>query len=139
MRPACAASTSIPEDHADGVAEWEKIAAQHEPIVTGDPQRDRRAASDLRFFEQPIGCSTGKLPAGIEVKGEGSYIVVPPSRRKGRAYTVHNDIDPGPLPEWLHELITGGRKRSSTSRSAARSPPTRRARRRDRRDPNDAM
>ena len=39
--------------------------------------------------------------------------MVPPSVRKGRAYTVHNDIDPGPLPPWLYELISAGQARSS--------------------------
>jgi hypothetical protein len=85
----CCIDVDTSEDHADGVAEWEKIAAQHEPIVTRE-HRSATGGPHLIFdFEQPIGCSTGDLPAGIEVKGEGSYIVVPPSRRKGRAYTVH--------------------------------------------------
>jgi hypothetical protein len=107
----CCIDVDTSEDHADGVAEWEKIAAQHEPIVTRE-HRSATGGPHLIFdFEQPIGCSTGDLPAGIEVKGEGSYIVVPPSRRKGRAYTVHNDVDPGPLPAWLFELITAGRAR----------------------------
>ena len=85
----CCIDVDTSEDHADGVAEWEKIAAQHEPIVTRE-HRSATGGPHLMFdFEQPIGCSTGDLPAGIEVKGEGSYIVVPPSLRKGRAYTVH--------------------------------------------------
>ena len=49
------------------------------------PQRDRRPASDLQLEpELPIGCSSGELPDGIEVKGQGGYIVVPPSVRKNR-------------------------------------------------------
>jgi hypothetical protein len=95
------------EDHADGVAEWSAITAQHAPIIT----REHRTATDglhLIFkwdAEQPMGCSSGALPVGIEVKGQGGYIVVPPSRRKHRAYTVHNDIDPGDAPQWLTDLI----------------------------------
>lgn len=98
------------EDHADGVAEWHKIAAQHEPIVTRE-HRSATGGPHLIFVfdpDWPIGCSSGKLPKGIEVKG-GGYIVAPPSRRKGRAYTVHHDIDPGPMPQWLLDLITAGR------------------------------
>ena len=61
------------EDHADGVAEWEKIAAQHEPIVTRE-HRSATGGPHLIFNwydEQPIGCSKGELPDGIEVKGGG--------------------------------------------------------------------
>src|SRR5262249_59046313 len=65
---------------------------------------------------QPIGCSKGELKdLSLSVKGEGGYIVIPPSVRKGRAYTVHRDIDPILAPQWLTDLIlldptSGGRK-----------------------------
>jgi Bifunctional DNA primase/polymerase, N-terminal/Primase C terminal 2 (PriCT-2) len=103
------------EDHADGVAEWKKIAAQHEPIVT----REHRSATGgphliFNFHADRLnGCSNGSLPGGLDVKGHGSYIVVPPSERKGRAYTVHSDINPVDHPQWLTELILQGRSRHS--------------------------
>lgn len=103
------------EDHADGVAQWREIAAQHEPIVT----REHRSATDgphliFNFHaDQLNGCSNGSLPSGIDVKGHGSYIVVPPSVRKKRAYTVYNNIDPVDQPQWLTELILQGRSRRS--------------------------
>ena len=75
----CCIDVDTSEDHADGVAEWDKIAAaaraDRHPRAS---QRDRRAASDFRFRAGRIGCSSGKLPKGIEVKGQGGYIVVPP-------------------------------------------------------------
>jgi hypothetical protein len=103
-----------PEDHADGVANWNAVAAQHEPIVT----REHRSATGgphliFNWHEaQPIYCGLGSLPKkGISVKGEGSYIVVPPSRRKGRSYTIFSDIDPIDTPSWLSEQILQGRSR----------------------------
>jgi hypothetical protein len=112
----CCIDVDTSEDHADGVTEWDKLVAQHEPIVT----REHRSATDgphLIFdFDWPTGCSSGQLPKGIEVKGQGGYIVLPPSRRKGRAYTVHHDIDPDPLPLWLRDLITAGRQRGTARR-----------------------
>jgi hypothetical protein len=99
------------EDHADGVAEWHRITAARAPIVT----RQHRSATDgpHLFFvwdeEMPLGCSSGALPCGIEVKGQGGYVVLPPSRRKGRAYTVRDDIDPVLAPAWLTDLIRQGR------------------------------
>jgi hypothetical protein len=59
-----------------------------------------------------VGCSSGDLPVGIEVKGQGGYIVAPPSRRKGRAYIVYNDIDSTAAPRWLFDLILKGRSAS---------------------------
>ena len=35
--------------------------------------------------------------------------MVPPSRRKGRAYTVHRDIDPTDAPPWLPRSDPAGR------------------------------
>ncbi len=135
------------EDHADGVAEWKKITAQHTRtrrshdkhsgrrygwIVPAIKTREHRSATGgphlifNYYAEQPIYCSSGKLPNGIEVKGQGGYIVVPPSKRKGRFYTVYRsadidpsgnpavkgDIDPTEAPKWLLDLILGDRPRN---------------------------
>ena len=114
------------EDHADGVAKWKTIVAEHDPIVT----REHRSATGgphliFNWQEEKLnGCSSGDLPDGIDVKGDGSYIVVPPSRRKGRSYSVFNDIDPIDTPEWLSELILRGALALRRSLSVARSRPT---------------
>jgi hypothetical protein len=103
-----------PEDHADGVAGWNKLAAAHDPIVTRE-HRSATGGPHLIFAwnaKLPIGCSKGKLPKGISVKGEGGYILVPPSVRKRRAYTVFSDIDPSEAPAWLTDLILQGRAQS---------------------------
>ena len=96
------------EEHAcNGIAAWAKLTAEHGEVET----REQRTASEglhLIFKDDEqgiIGCSRGSLPGGIEVKGKGGYIVVPPSRRKGRAYHVGVDIDPIEAPEWLLKII----------------------------------
>lgn len=65
--------------------------------------------------DQNIRCSKGNLPTGIEVKGSGGYIVVPPSKRKGRSYTVYRDIDPVAAPAWLIGLIVRREKNQTSS------------------------
>jgi hypothetical protein len=95
------------EDHADGVAEWEKITEEHGKIET----REHLTATGGRHLilnyddDQPIGCGRGSLPDGIDLKGRGGYIVMPPSRRKGREYRVGLDMDPIDPPHWLIEMI----------------------------------
>src|SRR5262249_17562266 len=67
----------------EGVTAWNALRAEHEPFAT----REHRSASDgpHAFFkwkdEQPIGCSPGQMPKGISIKGQGGYVVVPPSMR----------------------------------------------------------
>jgi Bifunctional DNA primase/polymerase, N-terminal/Primase C terminal 2 (PriCT-2) len=106
-----ALDVDTPEDHEDGATAWNDITSQHPPIKT----REHRSATDgphLLFTwdaSKPVGCSSGDLPVGIEVKGQGGYIVAPPSRRKGRAYIVYNDIDSTAAPRWLFDLILKGR------------------------------
>jgi hypothetical protein len=66
------------------------------------------------FFAYPAGevvrSSAGKLGPGLDVRGEGGYVVVPPSRTQG-AY-VWLDRSPLADPAWLL-----GRLRGQTSRS----------------------
>jgi Bifunctional DNA primase/polymerase, N-terminal/Primase C terminal 2 (PriCT-2) len=95
-------------DHADdGIAAWSALQAERGSVET----REHRTASEglhLIFTwseERPIGCSPGSLPAGMEVKAHGSYIVAPPSQRRGKDYVVSADIDPIDAPAWLYDLI----------------------------------
>jgi hypothetical protein len=102
-----------PEDHKDGVTAWSELAGAHDPIETRE-HRSATGGPHLIFRYDPavpIRCSSSGLPPGIQVRGEGGYVCVPPSERKGRAYTVHNDIDPVPAPTWLVDSILRGRSR----------------------------
>jgi hypothetical protein len=101
-----------PVDHRyDGIGNWKALLKQHGAVKT----REHLTTSDglhLLFnwyAERPIRCGKGDLPKGIEVKGFGGYIAVPPSRRKRRNYIVARDIDPIDAPAWLIELILQGR------------------------------
>lgn len=45
--------------------------------------------------------STSKLAPGVDVRGDGGYVIVPPSP----GYSITDDTMPAPLPEWLLELL----------------------------------
>ncbi len=105
------------DEHAvDGIPVWERLQAEHGAV---DVKR-RHITSSGGLHEMfvwteanPIGLSTGSLPAGMEVKAEGGYIVVPPSRRNGKAYVVSIDGKPGAAPQWLYDLIGVPREKSA--------------------------
>jgi putative DNA primase/helicase len=107
----CADIDTALEHEDESVTAWNALLAEHEPFAT----REHRSASDGPhvFFEwedeHPLGCSAGDLPKGISIKGAGGYIIVPPSVRKGKSYTVFRDIDPIRAPQWLVDLITQGK------------------------------
>lgn len=91
----------------DGMAPWLALQATHGAIKT----RQHRTASDglHEFFawddQHPITSRRGGVPRGIDIKGVGGYVVMPPSKRKGRDYVVTNDVPPKKAPAWLYELI----------------------------------
>ena len=118
--------TKVEHDH-DGVAAWKALQKLHGIVKV---KREHRTSSDglHLFFEwteaNPIGLSTGSLPAGMEVKAKGGYIAVPPSRRNDKDYIVSRDGKPGPAPQWLYDLIGVPPEKSGASRSGSSRPGT---------------
>ena len=57
-----------------------------------------------------VPCSAGKLAAGIDVRGDGGYVLVPPSRHADGAYRRHDGTGPAALPvAWLARLTGADR------------------------------
>ncbi len=52
-------------------------------------------------YVEGIGNSSGSLPVGIDIRGEGGYVIVPPSK----GYSIINRAPIAEAPEWLLELI----------------------------------
>ena len=62
--------------------------------------------------KRPVRNSAGKLGEGLDVRGEGGYVIVPPSRLPdGRAYEWEGSSDPADgvraaaAPDWLLDLV----------------------------------
>ncbi len=63
----------------------------------------------FRYPETGVGCKTGVRP-GIDVRGDGGYVIAPPSVIEGRSYEWEVNHHPdetmiAEAPEWLLELL----------------------------------
>jgi len=54
----------------------------------------------------PISCSVGKVAPGIDIRGDGGYVVAPPSiHPNGAIYRWATDEPPADAPDWLLHLV----------------------------------
>ncbi|MHC4550153.1 MAG: bifunctional DNA primase/polymerase [Planctomycetota bacterium] len=69
------------------------------------------------YFAHPGGLVRNRvgLAPGVDLRGDGGYVVAPPSRHaSGRRYVwsrAPGEADPAPAPEWLLREATGPRRR----------------------------
>jgi Protein of unknown function (DUF3987)/Bifunctional DNA primase/polymerase, N-terminal/Primase C terminal 2 (PriCT-2) len=93
----------------DGIARFRELlsANQTSPISTliistaGGGQHWVYKWPGLRFKS-----STDKIGAGIDTRGDGGYVIVPPSSDHRGQYTVLTDAPIAPLPSWFFTLLT---------------------------------
>ena len=58
--------------------------------------------------EEPVRNSAGRIGPGIDVRGEGGYVLAPPSLHpSGREYVTSRRSEPRRLPGWLRDLAVG--------------------------------
>lgn len=94
------------DEDADGFASLAALEGEHGPlpqtltVVTGGGGRHV-------YLKYPTGCgiriSAGKVGRGLDVRGEGGYVVAPPSRTHKGPYKVINTKAPAEPPAWLLE------------------------------------
>jgi hypothetical protein len=89
------------------------LVAQHGPLPETPESRTGDSGRHV-FLAHPGGhvpCSQGKVAPGIDVKGDGGYVVLPPSiHPNGEEYAWGDSAPLGelplaPCPEWLTTLI----------------------------------
>ena len=89
-------------DYRSGGKEWEDANASRLPDT-----RIHQTMSGGRhyFFRHAPGvrnsASKVTLAPGIDIRGDGGYVIFPPSE----GYTVINDCEPAEWPDWLLELV----------------------------------
>jgi hypothetical protein len=99
------------EEFHDGVATFEKWTAQEgavETRVSETPSSGRHLLFRAQYGIRNI--PLHRLGPGIEIKGEGGYIIVPPSRHKDGDYRWINTAPVAEAPQWLIDKIFAERK-----------------------------
>ena len=70
------------------------------------------------YFRYPecmdIGCSNGTIAPGVDIKGDGGYVLVPPSKLENGLYDwIDEDAEIAAAPTWLLDEIHESKPRSS--------------------------
>ena len=98
-------------DEPDGRESLDKLIARFGPLpetavsLTGSGGRHiifKHPGFELRNFSK-------KKRTGLDFRGDGGYIVSPPSiHPNGNAYEWLDDVEPAEMPDWLKELCADG-------------------------------
>jgi hypothetical protein len=103
----------------DGLGAWWDLEAQHSSAQT---RAHLTGSKGLHFIFQWntnrfVGCPVSVVPKGIEIKGEGGYVIFPPSPYEWNGqtvrYSISDDCYPEPAPEWLYDRILGKRPKGN--------------------------
>jgi hypothetical protein len=98
------------KDAGSGSLSLRRLEAEHRPLpatltaITGNGRH--------LYFQHPkitdIRCNTGKLGPGLDLRGDGGYVVGPPSKHaNGRTYEwVDCAAEIAAAPDWLLDLLT---------------------------------
>lgn len=74
------------------------------------------------YFQHPkikVPNSTSKLGAGLDVRGDGGYVLLPPSKTANGGYEYANRAAIAPMPDWLLNLVSRGNGDQNKSRASA--------------------
>jgi hypothetical protein len=89
-----------------------KLEAEHGALpTTVEALTARGRHIYFKWPQQPVRNSAGKIAPGIDVRGEGGYVIVPPSvHPTGRPYTWSVDCGSAfaAAPDWLLATANGG-------------------------------
>jgi hypothetical protein len=101
-----------PAKGLDGPAALACLEAEHGPVPDTVEARTPRGGRHLLFKwdpARPVTNSSGRLPSGIDVRGEGGYFIVWPSKREdGAAWSWEKPpglFEPADAPEWLYSAL----------------------------------
>jgi len=94
---------------ANGVEAWEWLCAQLDIPPWDAPMVETPSGGRHLYYSAPEGVtvrnSTARLGPGIDVRGDGGYVVAPPSITDQGSYVRRQGGSPVPLPEKIVDLL----------------------------------
>ena len=100
----------------DDLESFGRFLEEHGPLP--ETLTVRTGGGGLHFYfgvAHPVGSLLGKIWPGIDIKGDGAYVVGPPSlHESGEQYSVEVDAPVAPAPEPLLRLIEQARRRPAS-------------------------
>jgi hypothetical protein len=94
----------------DGIGAWKTLAAEHGfassvTLTSFTPSGGRHLVYSMPTGE-PLGNTVGKLAPGVDTRGDGGYIVAPPSKTADAIYSWQDETVPvAPCPPGLALLL----------------------------------
>lgn len=103
----------------DGAASLDKLTAQHGSLPDTTTSLTPTGGSHYVWrWQRQIRCSTDKLGIGLDVRGDGGYIVAPPSiTGDGEYHWEASSNGIAPAPDWLENLCTPPQRRDPRART----------------------
>ena len=91
----------------DGVTAFAALEKSVGAPIRTRKNRTPRGGVHLLFKHpgETVKNSTSVIAPGVDTRGSGGYIVLPPSKSEIGNYRVEDSTDPAPLPPWLCNLL----------------------------------
>jgi hypothetical protein len=100
-----------PEENIQGDTTLDGLVALNGDLPITRLQRTPSGGMHFCFASvSGLGNSAGSLGKGLDIRGEGGYIVVAPSVLPTGVYTWVNDAELAPIPEWITAKLTTAKK-----------------------------
>ena len=87
-----------------------RLIAEHEPLPPTVEVVTPRPGRHLYLRAAGVSNGRGRLPQGLDVRGLGGYVLLPPSLHENGVYewrTAPDEVPIASAPAWLLELLTG--------------------------------
>ena len=88
---------------ADGEATLQGWEAEHEPLPR--TYQVRTPSGGKHFYFTGSAPTKASIGPGVDIRGDGGYVVAPPSVLPNGRYDVIDDVAVAPIPVWLVTLV----------------------------------